>query len=533
MSFRPNQTQQISFRDTFWGLTDREKKALDHSWAKVFAEEIFPNINEKPFSVLYSKKASRPNTPVNVIVGALIIKELFGISDDEVVENLMLDFRYQYALHTTSFEEQPLSDKSLSRFRIRCYDYETTHGVDLYHECIENLSGAIARLMKIDGRVRRMDSTMIEANIRKLSRMELLYTCIAKLVKYLDKAGASFDRERFGHYLDPDDYNKVIYHSRNDDADKRMLTLLADADELTELCRGGYDDVTEYQLFSRCMSEQTVVDSDSRRLRTREDGGMDSNIMQSPADPDATFRLKAGKEHRGYVSNLEESVGSNGSVITGYQFEKNNVSDGAMLKKYLENIEPQAEKMILTVDGAYASAENIALAASKNIELVPTDLAGRETAPIMADFKFNEDFTRVTECPAGHAPKSCSYNKTTEQCHVSFDRNYCVNCPFQDQCKPKIFKRVAKKTVSRKSVARAEYIKSKDTERFKLITRLRNGIETVPSMLKNRYEANHMPARGIQRCKFCFGGKIGALNFRKLFRFRNGTGNYAQNPILG
>jgi hypothetical protein len=183
--------------------------------------------------------------------------------------------------------------------------------------------------------------------------------------------------------------------------------------------------------------------------------------------------------------------------------------------------------------GAYASAENIALAASKNIELVPTDLAGRETAPIMADFKFNEDFTRVTECPAGHAPKSCSYNKTTEQCHVSFDRNYCVNCPFQDQCKPKIFKRVAKKTVSRKSVARAEYIKSKDTERFKLITRLRNGIETVPSMLKNRYEANHMPARGIQRCKFCFGGKIGALNFRKLFRFRNGTGNYAQNPILG
>jgi hypothetical protein len=183
MSFRPNQTQQISFRDTFWGLTDREKKALDHSWAKVFAEEIFPNINEKPFSVLYSKKASRPNTPVNVIVGALIIKELFGISDDEVVENLMLDFRYQYALHTTSFEEQPLSDKSLSRFRIRCYDYETTHGVDLYHECIENLSAAIARLMKIDGRVRRMDSTMIEANIRKLSRMELLYTCIAKLVE--------------------------------------------------------------------------------------------------------------------------------------------------------------------------------------------------------------------------------------------------------------------------------------------------------------------------------------------------------------
>ena len=39
-------------------------------------------------------------------VGALIIKELFQISDDEIVENLMLDPRYQYALHTTSYEDQ-------------------------------------------------------------------------------------------------------------------------------------------------------------------------------------------------------------------------------------------------------------------------------------------------------------------------------------------------------------------------------------------------------------------------------------------
>ena len=50
-----------------------------------------------------------------MIVGALIIKELFDYSDDEMVENLMLDFRIQYALHTTSFEEQPLSDKTLTR----------------------------------------------------------------------------------------------------------------------------------------------------------------------------------------------------------------------------------------------------------------------------------------------------------------------------------------------------------------------------------------------------------------------------------
>lgn len=87
----------------------------------MFADEIFPAIDEKRFAVLYSDKVSRPNSPVNVIIGALIIKEMFGYSDDEMVANLMLDLHLQYALHTTSFEEQPLSDKSLSRFRKRCY----------------------------------------------------------------------------------------------------------------------------------------------------------------------------------------------------------------------------------------------------------------------------------------------------------------------------------------------------------------------------------------------------------------------------
>lgn len=204
-----------------------------------------------------------------------------------------------------------------------------------------------------------------------------------------------------------------------------------------------------------------------------------------------------------------------------------------MLKDYLENIDANSENVLLAVDGAYAGTDNIELAAEKNIELVPTDFTGRDTDPIMADFKFNEDFTKVIECPAGHVPKSCSYNKSSEQCTVSFDRNHCVNCSLQNQCKPKIFKRVAKKMVSRKSVVRAQYIRLKDTERSKQIARIRNGVETIPSILKNKYDANRMPVHGLQRSKFFFGGKVGALNFQKLFRFRNGTGHYALNPILG
>ena len=56
MSFKENGFQQISISDSFTGLTEREQKALEKSWAKVFADEIFPAIDEKRFAVLYSDK---------------------------------------------------------------------------------------------------------------------------------------------------------------------------------------------------------------------------------------------------------------------------------------------------------------------------------------------------------------------------------------------------------------------------------------------------------------------------------------------
>ena len=82
------------------GLTERERKALNGSWVQVFRDEIFPCLDEKPFGVLYSDAYSRPNTPANVIIAALILKEIFHMADDQIVECLMFDVRFQCAQHT-------------------------------------------------------------------------------------------------------------------------------------------------------------------------------------------------------------------------------------------------------------------------------------------------------------------------------------------------------------------------------------------------------------------------------------------------
>lgn len=101
MSFVLNNYQQISLFDSLGFLSERKKKILDKSWAKTFSDIIFSNIDEMIFAPLYSdKRNSRPNVPVNVIVGALILKELNGLTDDEIIEECEFDIRYQYALHT-------------------------------------------------------------------------------------------------------------------------------------------------------------------------------------------------------------------------------------------------------------------------------------------------------------------------------------------------------------------------------------------------------------------------------------------------
>ena len=86
--------------------------------------------------------------------------------------------------------------------------------------------------MGISGKVRRMDSMMIESNVRRLSRMELIYTCIVKLAMYVNKINGSVLSDDLKHYIDPNDFNRVIYHQRSTDADERMKQLLTDADKL-------------------------------------------------------------------------------------------------------------------------------------------------------------------------------------------------------------------------------------------------------------------------------------------------------------
>lgn len=522
MSFRANDpsTHQTSILDATALMSDREKRFLEKSWAKVFAEEIFPLIDEQPFAPMYSNEISRPNTPVNVTVGALMLKELNHMSDDDILAAMMFDTRFKVALHTTGMAEQPMSDRTLGRFRERCATYLVETGRDPLHDCITSLSEKLGKLMKIDRSLRRMDSMMIDSNIKRMTRLELLYTCVARMVKLLKKKDVELP-EQLQHYLNKEDENLIIYYNKSDDTSTKIEKVLSDTSVLMKLCAGGgYDDYNEYQLLLRVLSEQTNRQEDgSYQLKEAGDPSMHAGMLQNPSDPEATFREKAGKEHRGYVANVVEEKGEGGSLITDYRLEQNTHSDSKFMQEYLEGIGPQEEKVTIAADGAYSGSNLEETAAENNVTIFNTNLTGREAKDIAADFKFNEDGTRVTECPNGKIPKSCSCTKAG-MCVASFHKEDCENCPFRDQCNPKEYTRTTRVTMSARTQQRAQKQRKRKTDEFKKMSAFRNGVETIPSLLRRCFDADRMPVRGKARMSFFLGCKVGGLNVLKFCNFR-------------
>lgn len=522
MAFAINNTQQLSFNDSTFGLTEREQKFLERSWAKTFAEKIFPAIPEEDFSVLYSNKASRPNTPVNVIVGALILKEAMGVTDDEMVESLMFDIRYQYALHTTSFEEQPLSDRTLSRFRARCLAYETETGIDLIHECVTKLAKEISLFMGITPNMQRMDSLMIAANIRNLSLLELFYTCVANLAKVMFQREMQLP-EAQKHYVEKDDYNRFIYHNKEQDVAERTLAVMRDAEILLTLCEGNVDDTSEYQLLIRLLKEQTIFNDDgTRRLRDKSEKEDASRVLMNPADPEATFRRKAGGKHIGYVGNIVEAVGKTGSVVIDYACEQNIYSDNQFLTDYLARQPVYDETATLVADGAYSGENNVKAAAEHRMKFIATNFTGKKPADIFAEFRFDETGRTLLECGNHKKPIYTHYDEHNDRCNAHFSIEDCQSCPYREQCNPGFRKSYALREVSWKAVNRANQLRYMQTDEFKEYAHFRNGVEAIPSLLRRKYNVDKIPAHGRKETGFYFGFKIAALNLQKLLDYING-----------
>ena len=158
-------------------------------------------------------------------------------------------------------------------------------------------------------------------------------------------------------------------------------------------------------------------------------------------------------------------------------------------------------------------------------------MTGRKANDICADFVMNKEKTAIIQCPAGINPISCTGPYANGQMRATFPAACCNNCPYKNRCIAKIGKRVSSVIISASSINRAQTQRHTRGEEGKNFAKLRNGVETLPSILRRKYHADNLP-RGKTPGGLFFGFKVGALNFKKLFTYRTGSGRYAPNPVI-
>jgi hypothetical protein len=382
---------------------------------------------------------------------------------------------------------------------------------------MEAMADAFVKYLEINPSVNRMDSIMVSSSCKKMSRLEIIYTCVANMVKTVYRTGEYQSLKNMEHYLDEDDKNDTIYHRKNEELSGRLQAVIDDASTLIKDLGEAYFELPEYQLLRRVIKEQTETTAEGKLIPT-DKKNISPGSLQNPGDPDATYRSKAGKDNKGYVGNLVETTDDKGSIITSYDYNVNSHSDSSFCKETIEKLGKQDDTITLIADGAYGSVENVELAAKNNIDLVTTALIGKTPEIIQSEFVINETAHKVVKCPSGKFPYKTSYYEKTGLYRASFNKKSCEHCPLREQCGAKLQKKSAFVLISAKTIQRASYLKRLSTEEYIALQKKRNGVEGLPSVLRRRYQVDTMPVRGLVRSKIWFSFKIGAINVKRVLK---------------
>jgi hypothetical protein len=139
--FKENQRHfQLPLTSQVDELPPKLRKHLDTSWSGAFYRDFFCRLDETPFAVLYADCPSRPNIPVNILVGLEYLKAGNGWSDEEMLEEYGYNTQVRYALGLRQLGEGDFDERTLYYFRERLSRYMQETGINLLEKAFEKVT---------------------------------------------------------------------------------------------------------------------------------------------------------------------------------------------------------------------------------------------------------------------------------------------------------------------------------------------------------------------------------------------------------
>jgi hypothetical protein len=431
--FRPNEThrQQDLFGIEAQLSPDLRKRLLE-SKEYAFYQEIFCRIPEALFAELYSEDpASRPNAPVNVLVGAMILQHLNDWTFEELLDRLAFDLKVRAALGLWSLDQESFCRATLFNFQQRLRDDMVATGRDKFQAVFDQLTLDQLERFGLKSTIQRCDSTQIGSNIRAYTRIELLVEVALRMWRVLNEADQAEHAERFASYVRAKTSGQFLYRLRKSDLDATLEELGRLYAWMVEALQAGYGSTEIHRTVCRVFAEHFTRVEEKVALRPAEEIGSDA--LQSPDDLDATFHRKDDAEFRGFVLHATETADPENELqlVVDVAVAPNNQADSRILHERLPEMHRKTPELReLHTDAGYGSEDNDRREAELGILAVQTAIRGR-VAQAPMQIERDEAGLLQIRCAAGHVVPG---QATPMHYKAEFAAASCAGCPFASVC---------------------------------------------------------------------------------------------------
>jgi hypothetical protein len=509
---------------SFNSLPKKIRKRLEASWAGTFYDQVFVRIDESRFAVLYADEPSRPNIPVNVLVGLEILKSGFGWSDEEMYDHFCYDVQVRYALGCRDLGEGHFELRTMYNFRLRLTKYMQETGENLFEQVFEQITDEQLAAFQLKTNKLRMDSTMIASNIQELSRLQLLVEVLQRVHRMLNEEDQQQYAEAFGPYLKGSS-GQYIYRLKAGDVAGHLKGIGELMAQLTDELAACYGDEPAYQVLQRVFQEHFHIDEAALRPKAGEE--LKASSLQSPDDWEATYRQKRGEGHKGYVANVTETCNPENEMqlIVKVQTEPNNTDDAAMLNETLPALKERTGVDEMHTDGGYNSPGVDQTMRKLGIAQIQTAIRGRKpsTEKLSLDafaWELDDDGRpRAVTCPYGQRAEVTPGRKE-DRYRAAFEAAGCEGCVFLDSCPTEPLKRTPERVLrfSQQEVDLA-LRRQRSAEARASGQNLRPAVEATVRSVKHPFDNGKVPVRGQPRVSMVVLASAAMSNLRRIHRF--------------
>ena len=521
-------------------LPERQFHRLEQSWAGVFYREVFSRLDESAFSCLYSDLPSRPNIPVNVLVGLEFMKSGFGWSDEQLYDEFLYNVQVRYALGYHELGVGEFDLRTLYNFRQRLSQYMQKEGINLLEQAFEHITDEQLAKFQLKTGKQRVDSTQIASNIRQHGRLQLLVEVLQRVPRMLNET----DQDRYAELLKPFMQGHpgwYVYQMKLSEFPEHIRRVGLVMHQLLRELKPNYAQRKEYQVLERVFGEHYRLEKSDVVPKAQKELGACS--LQSPDDWEATIREVGSGLKQGYVANLAETCDPENpfQLITKIQVAPNSVDDGKLLLQALPNLAERTDLDTLYTDGGYGGAALDQSLTDKGIALFQTGIRGkklRQDRLSFHHFSIHQDEaglpTQVT-CPYGQiAPVEVGSQKKGYV--ARFSVSICETCPFHQagKCPTRFRKRKQfyglyfltwKMMVTMRRQRNQVLQNSKHNPRA--------AIEATVRAVKHPFPRGKLPVRGRFRMFYMMIGSAAINNVRHIQRYlKLKSKNLLSNPFL-